>query len=138
VKNAHTMKHPANPLTRILLPVVLAAAPAAATLAVPATAQATAGVAGKWHTPEDGGVIEVKENSGVVTGTLVASDNPQAPLGTTILRGFTKRGDVWVGTIYAPKRGRTAEATLRLDGDKLVIEVQAGMRTKTIVWTRGS
>ena len=36
----------------------------------------------------------------------------------------------------APKKGRVVDAHLTVKNGKLVIKVSAGMRTKTVTWTR--
>lgn len=102
----------------------------------PALVHAGEPVEGKWHTPTAEGTVDIDVEDGVLTGKLVESTKKKAKLGTLILRDFRKSGDGWKGKIYAPKRGKTADATLTLQNGKLVIKVAAGLRTKTIIWTR--
>ena len=104
-------------------------------LLAPAVVHADEPIEGRWHTPKAEGTVEIDVDGGVLTGKLVASTNENATLGTVILRDFRRSGDGWKGKIYSPKRGKTADATLTLEDQKLVIEVSAGLRTKTIVWT---
>jgi uncharacterized protein (DUF2147 family) len=70
------------------------------------------------------------------TSTLVESTHSKAKPGTKILRGFNRDGHEWVGNIYVPKRRKTLNAELTLKDGKLAIEVSAGLRTKSVVWTR--
>ena len=103
---------------------------------LPITAHAKSPEEGRWNTPKNQGTIEVSVNGGTLSGKLVEASNEKAPIGLKILRGFKKEGDVWVGKLYSPKRGRTFDATLERQGDKLVITVSAMGRSKTIKWTK--
>lgn len=99
-------------------------------------ARAGSSLEGRWNTPDEASTIEVSIKDGILTGTLVASTEPRAKLGTVILRGFVRRGDKWVGKIYVPKKDRTADAEATLKDGKLTIKVSAGLRSKSVVWTR--
>ena len=118
------MKHLLSPLVLLL------------SLLMPAAAQAGAPVEGRWHTGQKGGVVEIDVEDGVLRGKLVASKDRRAKLGTVILRRFVKRGGVWVGKIYAPKRDRVVDAKLKLNDGEINIEITAGRMQKSVTWTR--
>lgn len=91
---------------------------------------------GKWQTGEDNSVVEVTEAGGVAVGKLVSSDNPNAVMGTEILRNVTKTGDVWSGKIWAAKRKKLMDATITPSADTLEIKVSAGIASRTVTWAR--
>ena len=102
----------------------------------PALAQAGAPIEGSWHTKDAEATIEISVRNGVLTGTLEASTDERAKIGTVILKDFVRDGDGWEGKMRAPKKGRVVDAHLTVKNGKLVIKVSAGMRTKTVTWTR--
>ncbi len=102
----------------------------------PALAHAGAPVEGSWYTKDAEATIEIKVSDGVLTGKLAASTDERAKIGTVILKDFVRDGDGWRGKMHAPKRGKIVDAYLMVKNGKLVIEVSAGLRTKTVTWTR--
>ncbi len=102
----------------------------------PTLAQAGSPVEGRWHTKDAEATIEINVRDGVLTGTLEAATDERAKIGTVILRDFVRDGDGWKGKMRAPKKGRTVDAYLTVKNGKLVIKVSAGLRTKTLTWTR--
>ncbi len=107
-----------------------------AILVVPAVTHANTPIEGRWHTPNAEGTVEIKVAEEALSGKLVASSNIRAKLGTVILRDFVRDGDKWKGKRYVPKRDKILDAQLSLHGGKLVVKVSAGLRHKSIIWTR--
>jgi len=91
---------------------------------------------GFWQTGEDNSIVEVTETNGIATGKLVSSDNPKAVAGTEILRNFSETSGVWKGSVYAVRRDKLMDATITPSVDSLAIDVNAGLISKDLTWTR--
>ena len=91
---------------------------------------------GRWQTGEDNSIVEVFEQDGEYFGKLVSSDNPNARIGTEILRNFTAAGGTWKGKLYAAKRDKLLDAVITPKADTLNIEVKAGMVSRKLAWQR--
>jgi uncharacterized protein (DUF2147 family) len=91
---------------------------------------------GRWQTGEDNSVVEITQAEGVAVGKLVSSDNPNAVMGTEILRNLTEADGVWSGKIWAAKRKKLMDATITPAADSLQISVSAGIASRTLTWTR--
>ncbi len=130
--------------------IALAALVAASPLA------AAAPIDGLWTTAEKTGQVRVADCGATHCGRLAkfivvppqGSDqrdvnNPQESLrnrrilGLTILSGFKPDGDVWRGTIYDPKSGRSYRSILRRK-DAATLEVKGciGPFCQTQLWKR--
>ncbi|MBO6527475.1 DUF2147 domain-containing protein, partial [Erythrobacter sp.] len=58
-------------------------------------------------------------------------------LGMPILTGFTEEADLWRGTIYDPKSGKTYRSVIRRKGaDRLEVKGCIGPFCQTQVWNR--
>lgn len=108
----------------------------AALCSVSGTYAAEGALNGFWQTGEDNSIVEVTETNGVATGKLVSSDNPKAVVGTEILRNFSETGGAWKGSIYAVRRDKLMDATITPSADSLAIDVDAGLMSKDLSWTR--
>lgn len=130
---------------------------AAATIS-PTPAHAAEPVAGHWVTAEKDAVVAIKACGKAVCGTIDRFlvppaegldqrdiNNPDAKLrtrkllGLAILSGFTADGDVWRGTIYDPKNGKSYRSIIRRKGPG-VLEVKGciGPFCQTQVWKKVS
>ncbi|MBY9063238.1 DUF2147 domain-containing protein [Sphingomonas yunnanensis] len=119
---------------RLPLPAALALlAPVA--LAIPASADAAAPIAGRYLTEDGAGVVTVGPCEGSVCGrlTTILKKRPGAPdtdvnnsdaalrsrpiLGLPILSGFTDEGKDWRGKIYDPRNGKTYKSIVARNAD---------------------
>jgi uncharacterized protein (DUF2147 family) len=115
-------------------------------------------IAGVWLTEAGDSKVEIRGNGGVWGGKVVWLATPEregAPIqdvrnvdtslrgrpimGLEVLEGFARNGEgTWGGgTIYSPRQGKSFPAGIRLSGtNRLEITVNAGLISKTVVWTR--
>ncbi|WP_325049071.1 DUF2147 domain-containing protein [Tsuneonella amylolytica] len=128
------------------LAALLAAAPLAA----------AAPIDGRWVTEEKSGIVQVGDCGGTRCGKLARFletppqgvdqrdvNNPEARLrgrkllGLPILTGFRPDGDVWRGTIYDPKSGKSYRSVLkRRNARTLEVKGCIGPFCQTQLWTR--
>lgn len=137
-----------------------------AVLVVPAQDHAQAGAAtspaGRWktiddHTGKPKSIVEIREQNGTLTGTIVTLLNPPTPhpicnlcsgekkdqpfLGLEILWGFHLDGDRWSGgQVLDPETGKVYSATITLldSGNKLRLRGYIGISLlgRTQYWLR--
>lgn len=124
----------------------------------PTPTHAAEPVAGRWVTAEKDAVVAIKACGKAVCGTIDRFlvppakgldqrdiNNPDAKLrtrkllGLAILSGFAADGDVWRGTIYDPKNGKSYRSIIRRMGPG-VLEVKGciGPFCQTQVWKKVS
>jgi len=99
-------------------------------------AHASSPIEGRWHTPGKEGTVEIEISDKVLSGKLVASTHEEAKIGAKILRDFVSNGKSWKGKVYIPKKDKTLDAELSLQDGSLKMKVSAGLRSKSIIWTR--
>ena len=116
-----------------MLKTFLLAASASLTLAMGASAASAADVTGRWHTTEQGGIVEITPCGDSVCGRLVTSNKLAASpdlkdsqnknpalrsrllRGLVVLQGFHRDGDGWSGgQLYHPPSGSTYKGEIRL------------------------
>ena len=113
-------------------------------------------VAGTWVTASRDGVVQIGPCGPSLCGRLVRFlvtppdgpgqrdvNNPNRALrsrpllGSTILSGFKADGEVWRGTIYDPKSGKSYRSILKRVGkDRLEVKGCIGPFCQTQVWRR--
>ncbi|MCR9287142.1 MAG: DUF2147 domain-containing protein [Bacteroidetes bacterium] len=91
---------------------------------------------GIWLTGEENTKIETYQKDGVWFGKIVSSDNPNAKIGTDILRDLKKDNGEWKGKIFAAKRGKIMDAIIEPTKNILKITVSAGFFSKNLEWKR--
>jgi len=107
------------------------------TFAAVSTLFASDSITGNWNTGKENSIVFIQKNeSGRYVGTLVSSDNQNAPVGSKILRNFSHVDGEWRGSIYVVKRRMVRDATLSCQGDTLLLEIDAGFRTEKVHWVR--
>ena len=124
----------------------------AALIAAPATAAEP--VSGNWMTDAKDGIVEIAPCGPRVCGRLVKTlvppkgppvdrNNPDPTLrsrpliGLPILTGFASDGEVWRGTAYDPKVGKSYATTLhRLGPDQLKVRGCVAFFCRSVIWTR--
>ena len=94
-------------------------------------------IKGIWNTGEDNTKIEIKESNGFYEGKLFSSANAKAKVGTLILKEVKTSGGNWKGKMYSIKKNKWFDAVLNIEGNQLVITVNAGWTSKTFTWSRG-
>ena len=135
----------------------LALAGVALTLALsgPTLAQGSASPAGQWRTDDGQAIVTVAacgqgRMCGRISRILAAQpaggardrNNPDASLrsrpllGVEVLSGLTRSGNAWSGRAYSPQEGRTVDATVTPDGNRLSIRGCVAIFCRTVVWTR--
>ena len=91
---------------------------------------------GIWLTGEENTKIETYQKDGAWFGKIVSSDNPNAKIGTNILRDFKRENGEWKGKIFAAKRGKIMDAVINPANNILKITVSAGFFSKDLEWKR--
>lgn len=124
--------------------------------AVPAAAAEP--VSGVWRTADKDALVRIGECGGSLCGRVArflvpppqGSDqrdvnNPEPQLrkrkllGLTVLSGFREDGELWRGTIYDPKTGKSYRSVMRrLDPNRLEVKGCIGPFCKTQVWRKAS
>jgi len=92
--------------------------------------------AGTWNIGTDNTTVEIAEENGVYTGSIVSSDNTKAKIGATILKDIKLSGGAWKGKMYNPKKEKWYNATLENNGAQLLVKVKAGIVSKTLKWKK--
>ncbi|HRJ69040.1 MAG TPA: DUF2147 domain-containing protein [Beijerinckiaceae bacterium] len=112
---------------------------------------------GDWRTEK--GRVRVADCGGGLCATVTGINQPNDPrtgkpqtdvnnpneklrsrpiLGISVLNGMKPAGDrVWKGSIYNPEDGKTYAATMKLEGNRLMVSgCVASVLCKTQTWTR--
>jgi uncharacterized protein (DUF2147 family) len=123
----------------LILGLQIAATPLSATVDSPDPADPDS-IVGTWLTHEGNAHVQISKCGESYCGKITWTDTgrPEA-LGFMMLEGFTFDGeDEWKdGTIKSPADGKTRDATLELDEDGVLkVKVKAGLRGRTLEWTR--
>ena len=111
-------------------------------------------VTGTWLTDTKDGIIEIAPCGNALCGKLARSLVPIKPpgtdfrnpdpklrsrpiLGVPILTGFVQDGEVWRGTAYDPKAGKSYNTTLqRVGPDTLKVRGCVAFFCRSIMWSR--
>lgn len=91
-------------------------------------------LSGIYRTGENNTKIEIKENGGVYSGIVIASD--KAERGILILKDITPIGGEWKGQLFSAKKKKWYKAVLKREEDQLLITVNAGIAKRTVRWSR--
>ncbi len=89
---------------------------------------------GKWHTGNQNTIVEIQKNNDIFEGKIYSSDNPNAKLGSLILKDIKWEKGKYEGKIFAPERGEWYQAQLTPEGHKLNISIKVGFFSKTVEW----
>jgi|GEM_PF-470427 len=93
-------------------------------------------LAGRWAFEEDNTTVEFYQKNDAFFGKLVASDNPNAPIGTDVFREFVLKNGKWKGKIYSIKRNKVLNAKLTQFEEEMKVTASFGFLRKTLVWKR--
>lgn len=91
-------------------------------------------LAGVYDTGKGNTKIEIKEQEGVCTGTVVSSDKLKP--GTLMLKEITSVGGTWQGKLYSVKKKKWYDAVFREEDGQLLVTVDAGIAKRTVTWTK--
>jgi uncharacterized protein (DUF2147 family) len=94
-------------------------------------------IVGIWDVPENETQVDIKKEGNIYRGIIIKSQKEEA-IGKEILREVKEKDGKWEGKLYAIKKDRLLDAMLTLNGDNLEIEISAGIRGKTVIWTRAN
>ena len=131
-----------------------AAAALVAGLAAPAFAADP--IAGRWVTPEKDSVIAIAPCGSSMCGTIARylktpeggadqrdvynpdkSKRSRKVLGLNVLTNLTEDGDLWRGTIYDPRNGKSYRSVVRrLSDGRLQVKGCIGPFCQAQVWTK--
>lgn len=140
-------------MKRLIAPVALSLAALSLTATPLAAAEP---IDGRWVTEEKDAVIQIGDcgptTCGRIARFLVAppqgldqrdinnkdrAKRSRKLLGMAILTGFSEERDMWRGTIYDPKSGKTYRSVIRRKGaNRLEVKGCLGPFCQTQVWTR--
>jgi uncharacterized protein (DUF2147 family) len=93
-------------------------------------------VEGVWATGKDNTMVEIRGTDDVLEGKIQASDNPKAEVGTRIIKNLREDDGSYKGELYIIRMQRWVNATFSPKGEKLIVPVSAGFRSKSIEWDR--
>jgi hypothetical protein len=96
-------------------------------------------IGGFWKNDADPVWIEVVQNEGVATGTVVRNDRNPAAAGRILLKDLMAEDEVnvWRGQVFAVRLGEFRDAQVRLArADRMEILVKVGFMSRTVTWTR--
>ena len=93
-------------------------------------------ITGIWNTGKENTNVEITEVNSVCEGVIVSSDNTKAKIGKQLLKDIKLVDGEWKGKLFAAKKGEWMDAVLEEKGNKLLITVKAGWKSKTLEWTR--
>lgn len=93
-------------------------------------------ISGIWNTGEDETKIEIKRLESEWKGRVLSSNNSDFKPNTVVLRKLTKKGELWRGQIYAPKRNEWYNVEITQKENLLSLEVSLGFLSRTIEWER--
>lgn len=100
------------------------------------SANAQSPIEGLWATGKDNIKVEIRGDDDVLEGKIQASDNTKAEVGTCIIKNLREDDGSYKGKLYIIKMQRWVNATFSPKGEKLIVTVSAGFRSKTIEWER--
>lgn len=93
-------------------------------------------IAGVWNLGEDNTKIEITENNGVFNGKIISSDNSKAKVGSQILKDVKFSNGEGKGKMYAAKKGKWYDATIKEKGNELNVTIKVGFMSKTLKWKK--
>lgn len=91
---------------------------------------------GEWDTTMEGTIVEIYKVEDGWEGKIVRSEKEDAKENFVMIRQIQQKGDFWQGEIYVHRIGKWLDATFIPKGDKLELEIDAGLMTKTKTWLR--
>lgn len=100
------------------------------------TMNAQESLAGTWNMGQDDTKIEITKSNGTYEGRIASSDNDNAKIGNLILKDVKSVNGKWKGKLYSPKKQQWFDATLKVEGKKLLVTVKSGVMSKTVEWTK--
>lgn len=92
-------------------------------------------ISGRWLTPKENSVVEIKKNGAIWEGVVIKSDNEKA-IGQKVVRNLKKDGKLWKGKVYAIEKDRLLDLEIEADGDVLKLTISSGWMSKTTEWKK--
>lgn len=100
------------------------------------SAYAQSPIEGVWATGKDNTMVEIRGTDDVVEGKIHTSDNAKAEIGKLIIKDLREDDGSYNGKLYIIKMQRWVNATFSPKGEKLIVTVSAGFRSKTVEWEK--
>lgn len=97
---------------------------------------AQSSIEGIWDTGNDNTKVEIKKIDGKLEGKIASSDNTKATIGKLIIKELQEDGDEYKGKLYAIKKSRWVDAVFAQKGQKLIMTISAGFRSRTVEWVK--
>lgn len=92
-------------------------------------------ITGKWKTPKENSIVEIKKNGAIWEGVVIKSDNEKA-IGQKVLQDLKKDGSAWKGKVYAIEKDKLLDVEIELDENVLELTVKSGWMSKTSEWQK--
>ena len=91
-------------------------------------------IVGVWATNLEDVEVEVYEKDGHYIGNPLDEDGNRNEELTMLDLEYKK--DRWVGKIFVKRRNKYFDVEAQLEGEKLMLTIEAGRRTRKVEWTR--
>lgn len=91
---------------------------------------------GVWDTGQDNTKVKITESNNIFAGTIISSDRSDARIGKLLIKDLKQQNGIWKGKVYAAKKGKWYDATVKEKGNALLISVKVGLVSKTLEWTK--
>lgn len=91
-------------------------------------------IVGVWDTKKDNIKVEIYEKGSRFIGNPIDAEGDRKE--DIEMLDLEYEGGKYVGKIFVKKRNRYFDVECEVKGDKLMLEVSAGMVTKDLEWTR--
>ena len=86
-------------------------------------------IEGVWNTGKENTKIEIKEGAdGAYAGTVISSDNTNAKIGKQLIKDVKLVDGEWKGKLFAAKKKKWMDATLKEKGNQLLITTASRLR----------
>lgn len=93
-------------------------------------------IEGLWATGKDNTMVDIRATNEVLEGKIKSSNNTNAEVGKRIIKNLRENAGSYKGELYIIKIQRWVNATFSPKGEKLIVTVSSGFRSKTIEWER--
>lgn len=93
-------------------------------------------IEGVWNTGKDNTKINIAEENSIWTGKTLSSDNEKVIAGKVMLKDLEKKGKIWQGKLFFPKKKAWYNVKIKANEEQLELTIKVGFMSKTIFWER--